>query len=1042
MAKNEAKIKFTAETGEFNSAIKQANDEMGQLRAELKLNEAQMKSTGASVEALEQQHSLLESQLKASQSKTEALTAKVAKAVEIYGENSAEVTKLKTQLANAQTAETKIRQAIAKCNKELDEQKRAAKESKSATAQLTDKIEEQQSEVDKLKKDYVEAVLQFGKTSKEARDLAREIDDLSDELKQSKRAFSDASKEADKLDNSLDDAGNAAEGSAGGFTIAKGAIADLASQAIQAAIGKIKEFIGWLKELPEATRELRQDMATLETSFETAGFSTAQATNTWKELYKVFGEDDRAVEAANLIAKFADNQKDLNSWVRITKGVWGSYQDSLPVEGLAEAANETAKTGAVTGVLADALNWSAKEGETYGVKLKKNTKANEEWNKAVESATTAEDFFNLALSECSTEQERQQLITETLTELYGGAADKYEEASGALTEEKEVAAETLLVQNELAESVAPLTTAWQGMKNEILSGLLPAVQKFSDWGVSAIGWMKEHPVLMKVLAAVIGVVAAALGALVIVVTAYTIAQWAMNSAILANPITWIIVAIVAAIAAIVAIIVLVIEYWDQIKAAVLSACTAIWNAIKTAWDWICNLFTGIGEWINTNVIQPVANFFTGLWDGIVSGCQAAWDWICNIFTSVVDWVNTNVIQPVVNFFTGLWDSIKNIWNNICNAVQVAIMFIGSIISAAWNIITLPFRFIWENCKQYVFAAWEWIKNAVTTAINAVKTTITNVMNAIKNFLSPILNAIKNAFTTAWNAIKSAVTTAVNAVKSVVTSVWNAIKSAVTTVMNAIKSAITTAWNAIKSAVTTAVNAIKSAVTAAWNAVKTAVTSVLNGIKNTVVSVWNGIKNTISNVVNGIKNTVSNAFNAVKNTAVRIWNGVKNAIMTPINAAKDAVKSAIDKIKGFFDNLKIKFPNIKLPHFKITGKFSLDPPSVPKLGIDWYSKAMTSPMILNSATIFGHANGRLLGGGEAGSEMIGGTNTVMQMIQSAVDRSMQSMNISALAAAIEDLANRPIELGINGRQFALATAGDSDRVNGMRNRIIERGVLLD
>lgn len=874
MAKNEAKIKFTAETGEFNDAIKKANDEMSLLRAELKLNETQMKNTGASVEALEKQHSLLERQLKASESKTEALSQKVQKAAEIYGENSTEVTKLKTQLTNAQTAEEKVKKAIADCNREMEDQKQTA----------------------------------------------------------------------DKLDKSLDDVAESAANTEDGFTIAKGAVADFVSNAVQAAIGKVSEFIGWLTELPEATREIRQDMATLETSFETAGLTTEQATDTWKELYKVFGEDDRAVEAANLIAKFADNQKDLNDWVTITKGVWGSYSDSLPVEGLAEASNETAKTGQVTGVLADALNWSSEAATMFAGYMS-------------EDVTTAEDAFNVALSECTTEQERQALITETLTALYGDAAVKYDEASGAQTEAKEAAAENILVQNELAETVEPLTTAWEGMKTEILSGIMPAVKQFSEWGINALGWMKEHPVLMKTLAAVFGVVAVALGALVAVVTAYTVAQWAMNAAVLANPITWIIVGIVAAIAAVVAIIVVVIEYWDQIVVAVQNACAAVTSALQTAWEWVQNVFSTIAEWINTNVIQPV-----------------------------------------VNFFTGLWESIKSIWDNICNAIQVAIQFIGSIISAAVDIITLPFQFIWENCKEYVFAAWEWIKNAVSTAINAVKDTITNVMNAIKGFLSPILEAIKNVFSTAWNAIKTAVTTVLNAIKSAVTTAWNAIKTAVTTVMNGIKSGVSTAWNAIK--------------------------------------------NTVSNVVNGIKSAVSTGFNAVKSTVSRVWDSIKSAIEKPINKAKETVKKVVDSIKGFFDNLKIKFPDIKLPHFKITGKFSLDPPSVPKLGIEWYAKAVSSPMILNSPTIFGAANGKLLGGGEAGSEMIGGTNTVMQMIQNAVDKSMQAMNLSTLAAAIEDLANRPIELDINGRQFALATAGDSDRVNGMRNRIIERGVLLD
>lgn len=345
MAKNEAKIKFIAETGKFNDEIKKSNDQMSKLRAELKLNETQAKETGDTVESLKDKQKNLENQLKVSKDKIEAVNQKLNKAVEIYGKNSTEVIKLERQLANARTEEEKIKQAISLCNTELEQQADAAKEAESATAQLTDKINKQQTELTKLKSDYVEVVLQYGETSDEAEKLAREINDLSSELKQSKTAFSSATDKADELDKSLDDVGDSAANTEDGFTIAKGAIADLASSAIQMAIGKVSEFISYLRELPEATRELRQDMATLDTSFERAGFTTEQATNTWKELYTVFGEDDRAVEAANLIAKMSDNQEDLNSWVTITQGIWGSYQDSLPVEGLAEASMETAKVG-------------------------------------------------------------------------------------------------------------------------------------------------------------------------------------------------------------------------------------------------------------------------------------------------------------------------------------------------------------------------------------------------------------------------------------------------------------------------------------------------------------------------------------------------------------------------------------------------------------------------------------------------------------------------------------------------------------------------
>lgn len=1009
MAKNEAKIKFTAETGEFNKAIQTANAEMSELRAELKLNEAQMKTTGETVGGLEKKHDLLEKQLEVSQSKTEALSQKVAKAAEIFGDNSLEVTKLKTQLANAQTAEEKLKQEIKQCNDALDAQAKEADDlgdgmdsAKTATEELTEKIESQQTELDQLKKKYSDYVLEGGKASKEAKDLAKEIKTLSTDLADNKTKMGQAETAANKLDKSMDDVGDAAANSGDGFTIAGGAIADLASNAIQTAIGKVSEFIGYLAELPEATREIRQDMATLETSFERSGFSTEQATQTWKDLYTVFGEDDRAVETANHIAKIAKNQEDLNSWVTITQGIWGTYQDSLPVEGLAEAANETIKTGTVTGGLADALNWSSEAAQMFSQYMGGDV-------------VTAEDAFNVALSECSTEQERQKLITETLTALYGDAAQSYKDASGAQLEAKEASAEYLLVQNQLADAAEPLSTAWQGLKTDILEGLLPAVQAFSDWGQGAIGWMQEHPVLMDALGAALAVVGAALTAITVAVTAYTVAQWAMNSAVLACPVTWIIVAIVAAVAALAAVIVLVVKYWDEIQAAAITA----WEAIK-------NAFATAAEWFATNVVQPVVGFFVGLWDSISGAAVACWEAVSGAFVAAGEWFNSNVIQPIVGFFTGLWEAIKSIWNTICNVVEVAIMAIGSILSAAFDIITLPFRFIWENCKEYVLAAWDWIKEKISTAINAVKDTISTVWNAIKSVTSTVWNAIKSVISTVWNAVKSAITAAVDAVNTKVTTVWNAIKSVTSTVWNGIKSVVTTVWNGIKNAVTTAINAVKTTVSNIWN-----------GIKTTTSNIWNGIKTTVSNIVEGVKTKISSVFNAVKSTVTTVWNGIKTAITKPIEEAKNKISSIIDKIKGLF-NFEWSLPKLKLPHFSVSGEFSLNPPSVPHLSIDWYKDGgvMTRP------TIFGMNGMRFLGGGEAGKEAIAPIDTLQSYISDAVEKATSVVNLEALADAIEDIANRPVQLNINGRRFAYATAGDTDIVGGQRTSLQNRGLIMD
>lgn len=935
--KNEAKIKFTAETGEFNDSIKKANQEMSELRAELKLNETQMQRTGATVEGLEQKHKILSDQLQASQDKTEALNQKVNKAVEIYGENSEEVSKLRTQLLNAQTAEEKIKQSIQACNDELDAQRKASEAVEDAHESLTDKIKRQQSELDGLKNDYAELVASGKGASDEAQILARSIEDLSGELKDSKKDMSNASKMADELDKSLDEVDESAENAGDGFTVLGGTVADLASSAIQGAIGKISEFIGYLSDLPSATMELRQDLATLTTSFDNVGMSSDTAKNTWKELYAVFGEDDRAVETANHIARMADSQKDLSNWVDITTGVWATYQDSLPVEGLAEASAETAKTGKVTGGLADALNWSSEASQMFAKYMS-------------DDVVTAEDAFNVALSECTTEQERQALITDTLTKLYGASADTYRETAGAQMEAKEATAENILAEANLATAIEPVTTKFNEMKTSILTGIMPAVEKFSGVMVSALEWMQEHPVAMRVLVAVVGTLATAFTGLAIALGIYSTAQMIANLAI--APFILPILGIVAGITALVAVIVLVISYWDEIVIAVKNAVSAIGTAL-----------------------------------------QSAWDWITNLFSSLASWVDINVIQPVVSFFTGLWTKLQEIWNTIVNTIQFAFLLISSIVNGAIQIITLPFMFIWENCKEYVFQAFEWIKEKISFAIEFIKILVSVGFGLIRDYIITPIQKMYQKAVEIFNSLKSAISERITLIREVATLIFNSLKETATSIFNSIKEKIVTP---IQNAKELAISAIQT-----------------------------------------LKSNVESKIQTMRNKVSEIFLSVKEKITKPIEEAKEKVKAVVDAIKGFFSNLKLEFPKIKMPHFKITGKFSLDPPSVPKLGIEWYKDGG----ILTKPTIFGMNGSNLMAGGEAGAEAILPIDRLEGYIAGAIEKTMQVADVQALADAIEDLANRPIMLNLNGRNFATATASDTDNVNGLRTSFKSRGLVL-
>lgn len=157
------------------------------------------------------------------------------------------------------------------------------------------------------------------------------------------------------------------------------------------------------------------------------------------------------------------------------------------------------------------------------------------------------------------------------------------------------------------------------------------------------------------------------------------------------------------------------------------------------------------------------------------------------------------------------------------------------------------------------------------------------------------------------------------------------------------------WTALKEGVVNAVNNLKEKVLFYWNALKLGLTIIIEAIRTTV-----------SNVFNGIKNTVTSIFNSIKSTATSVWNGIKTAIVSPIEKARDTIKSIIDRIKGFFSGMTLSLPHIKLPHFSISGKLSLAPPSVPHLNIDWYKNGG----IFTQPTIFGG-----VGVGEAGAEAV-------------------------------------------------------------------------
>lgn len=428
---------------------------------------------------------------------------------------------------------------------------------------------------------------------------------------------------------------------------------------------------------------------------------------------------------------------------------------------------------------------------------------------------------------------------------------------------------------------------------------------------------------------------------------------ALWGVILANPIVLIVAAIAAAVAAF-------IYFWNTSE-EFRQFWIDLWEAIKTAVSTVVQAIATFFTQTIPEAFNAFVEFFKGLWEGIKE------------------------------FFSGIWEGMKEIvstaWETIKNVVQVAIMAIGEFFSTALTIITLPFQFIWENCKEIILTAWEAIKGIVTGALEAIKTGISTAWEAVKTTTSTVFEAVKTVITTVWTAIKSALDPIINGIKTAVSTAWEAIKTATSTVFNAVKTTVTTIWNGIKTAVTTVVNGVKTAVSTAWNEVKNITSTVFNAVKTAVSTAWNAIKTTVTTVINSIKSGVSSGLNAVKSTVSSILNGIKSTFTNVFNGVWSFVQGIVNKLKSIF-NFSWSLPHIKLPHFSISGSFSLNPPSIPHISVEWYKKAMNNGMILNSPTIFGASGNHLLGGGEAGPEAVVGVSSLMDMIQSAVNNNMQ------------------------------------------------------
>jgi len=255
----------------------------------------------------------------------------------------------------------------------------------------------------------------------------------------------------------------------------------------------------------------------------------------------------------------------------------------------------------------------------------------------------------------------------------------------------------------------------------------------------------------------------------------------------------------------------------------------------------------------------------------------------------------------------------------------------------------------------------------------------------------VWTSVKSFFEGVWNGIKTFFSNILTAINTTASTVWNGIKTFFSTTLTSIKSTFSTAWEGIKTTVSNIGTSIKTNVTTTWNNLKTSLSTTMTNIKSAASTAWEGMKTSIGTIVDGIKTKVSGVFDGIKSTASTVWGNIKTAMTSPVETAKTTISNAIERIKGLF-NFTWSFPSLKMPHFSWYWQDIGGIVSIPMISVSWYKKAMDGGMILNNPTIFGMQNGQLLGAGEAGSETVVGTRSLMDMIRQAVSSVEQAMNI--------------------------------------------------
>ena len=670
------------------------------------------------------------------------------------------------------------------------------------------------------------------KTADQAGDSVEELGD------DSKKASESVDKLGDSSTNStgaLSKLGSVAKGAM------KGAVAGLKAGAT-AAVGLTTAFLA----TAESTRETRIAMGRVETAFTTMGYSAETGKKTFMDFAAILGDTDQATEAVGNLAKLATSEQDLAKWTTIATGVYATFGDGLPIEGLTEAANETAKVAQVTGPLADAINWATTSMDDWEKALGSNQTALEAFKGGIAAGENAEDSFNLALQSLNSEQERSQLITATLSSLYGDAAKTYEETSGSILDANRAQAELNDAMAQVGEVAEPVMAALKSAGATILTDFLPSVQLLGE-GLQDIfnGDMGGTDKIGQ-----------AVGDMITTITDK------------------------------------IIEYAPQLVDVGVGVIEAIVDGISENPDKIAEA-----------AINIVVQLFSALMQMIPQIIELGLQLLIALAQGITDNVDT-IVQAFVTMIQELAVLLSG--DNLTQIVQIALQLIQALANSLVENLPVLLGAIMQIVTSIIGA----LPDIIVMIVEALPQIITAIIDALISSLPQILEAAVTLFMQLVKAIPKIIVALVKAIPKIIVAIITGLLKLIpklvefgADILSKVGSwfvnMITTASEKASEFVTKIIDKIKELPGKLWEKFKDGLQKVVDfGSK-----LKEKAKEAGSKLVNGIKDKIKSLPDDIKETGKNLisglWDGITDKFDWLIEKIKGFASNVTDKIKGFF-----------------------------------------------------------------------------------------------------------------------------------------------